>query len=595
MSSSEDIEVTLIEAPTLPTTVKGDGRYLMTLLNEYLEELSIQVNLANGFTAEEIADSEENDYITPKNLYVEFTRTGGTIHWSHITDLSNFAYYEVREDTNVGEQIGLLERTVYNYSYVFPSSYSDTIYLYAVSLDAAVSNVTSVSYTKARPDEPNDIAVTSNDQGSLITFSEIPSDCIGANIYVAGTQYQVTNNLYLYTDTYEIESVEVAFYDQFGEGERGYLYLIVPDVTGFLVERNGSNLDFYWDPIDLYNVGYVVKVGLLPDWASAEELFRTTTNDKNRYIYPNEGQYYLLVKAFDENGNYSVNATYQLMNTEAEIDKNIILKYDQDDVGYNGNKINMYYDAALGGVTLEREAYRGEYLMDIQLDQEYKARNWCEYFAVSISGDDTTWDDADFTWGETELLWAGVLGNADSVTVTQEIAYYKGLDLEALFSAQLNGDLLTDTEVEPTSASNADDYEQGRWALGLSLNPLTQLEYSLTNMTENFHMTFALKVEDKLTDTVIITLSDDDESIFLCLGYDTYHSKFYLRGSDGVVLWADDVSASDRDWLTFGISQGSSERSLYVYSYNNDATASATGEAEPLGYFTKLFCYCYYL
>lgn len=595
MSSSEDIEVELIEAPTLPSTVKGDGRYVMTLLNEYLEALSVQVNLANGFTAEEIAESEDNDYITPKNFYVEFDRTGGTLHWDHISDVSNLAYYETREDTNIGEQIGLLDRTVYNYSTVLPTNYSDTVYLYAVSQDAAVSNVTDLTYTKARPDEPGDIAVTSNDQGSLITFSEIPSDCIGANIYVAGTQYQTTTNLYLYTDSVEIESVEVAYYDQFGEGERGALSLIVPDVTGFLVERNSSELDFYWDSLDVYNVSYVVKVCLEADWAAAEELFRTKTNDKNRYIYPNEGQYYLLVKAYDESGNYSKNAAYQLMNTEAEIDKNIILKFSQNDVGYNGNKINMYYDADLGGVTLEREAYRGEYLMDIQLDQEYKARNWCEYYAFSLSGDDITWDDADFTWDETELLWSGVMGDMDSVEVTKEIAYYKGLDLEVLFSAQLNGDLLTDTEEEPTNASSADEFEQGRWAYGLALTPVTQLEYSLTDMTKEFHMTFALKVDENLTDTILITLSDDDEEIFLCLGYDARLEKFYLRGSDGITVRVKDVSADGRDWLTFGISQGETERSLYVYSFNNGTNSSGTKEAEPLGNFTKLFCYCYYL
>ena len=49
-----DIEVELIRCPDLPNTIQGDGRYVMSLLKSYLGQINDQVNLANGFTAEEM-------------------------------------------------------------------------------------------------------------------------------------------------------------------------------------------------------------------------------------------------------------------------------------------------------------------------------------------------------------------------------------------------------------------------------------------------------------------------------------------------------------------------------------------------------------
>ena len=55
----------LLKAPTLPDTVQGDGRYLMRLLKKYLEDQAVQLNLANGFTAAEIQESDPNAAYIP--------------------------------------------------------------------------------------------------------------------------------------------------------------------------------------------------------------------------------------------------------------------------------------------------------------------------------------------------------------------------------------------------------------------------------------------------------------------------------------------------------------------------------------------------
>ena len=50
MSEKEKV---YIEAPDLPNVVQGDGRYLMTQLRRYLAAIAEQVNLADGFKANE--------------------------------------------------------------------------------------------------------------------------------------------------------------------------------------------------------------------------------------------------------------------------------------------------------------------------------------------------------------------------------------------------------------------------------------------------------------------------------------------------------------------------------------------------------------
>ena len=175
-----DIEVTLLKCPELPNTVQGDGRYLMSLLKDYLEAITIQTNLANGFTAEEI-NPDLGLYPTPRNFFLAFNRLGGEFSWSHLLDISELAYYELRTDTNIGEQTGLLERTIDVTSYVMPVKRSGSAFLYAVNKDGKYSNPSEIKYAKPFPDSPQDIALTSSASGQLITFGAIPSNCIGAN------------------------------------------------------------------------------------------------------------------------------------------------------------------------------------------------------------------------------------------------------------------------------------------------------------------------------------------------------------------------------------------------------------------------------
>lgn len=585
-------EAEILNVPELPAAVQGDGRYLMSLLKSFLQESTKQINLANGFTQEEIDDSKEGEVSTPRNFKLTFTRLGGEFTWDHIKAIETLAYYELRTDTNIGNAVGLLDRTIENSSMKLPVTYVGHVYLYAFNKEAKHSNPAEIIYNKPRPDAPTDISIIKNTEGTLITFSEIPSNCIGANIYIGSQKYQAVDNVYLIKgELTNVEQVQVAFYDQFGEGERGTLYLVLPDVTGFLVERNGPELDFYWDALNIYNVKYVVKVCNELSWAKGIELFRTTTNDKNRILYPNRGEYYLMVKAYDEHGNYSKNAAYQLMTTDTDISRNVILEFNQQDVLYNGTKINLFYDPAIEGVTLERGVKRGEYIFDVQLDQKYKARNWLEFSALTVTNDNNLmWQDCNFTWDEAGFQWAGVIGNIDSAKIKQEISYYKGMSTESLFSAQLNGDLKTDKEENPAFVQNADDFRQSRWAKGLFIKPLTKLEYNLNDIRNTYNMVFILVTDKPLDDTIILTLTNPDNE-YLTLGFDKRTSCFYLSGSDGKTITLQVSQSSEKEYYTFGISQSLSERTFYLHSLNKDMIYYDTIAAAPVSNLNMLYCY----
>ena len=579
-----------LTAPVLPNVVKGDGRYLMTLLKDFLTQTAQQVNLANGFNAEPVDPADEGKVPMPKNFFLSFNRLGGTLSWDHIPDVSILRYYELRENTNVGSQSGLLERVLDNSSTKLPISYVGHIYLYAIDKQGEYSTAAQINYTKSRPTEPKDIALTKNAEGTLVSFLAIPTDCIGANVYINQDKYQVFDNIFLYTGTAKIETVGIAYYDSFGEGQRGMIYCIPPDITGFIVERNGANLDFYWDPISLYGVHYVVKVSTTPDWDRALELFDTKIN-KHRYIYPNIGEYYLLIKAVDEHNNYSKNAAYALMMNVQDISKNVIISLDQRLVKYNGNKINMYYDIGIDGLKLDKEAIFGEYIVDVELPQWYRARNWFDYKVIGITNTDWKFKDLTFTWDSDmakKTTWMGVNGDLNGVNVKHQIARYIGPSTYDIEIFGLNNTTTGDKQTIATEVKHADDFRMGRWHTGLYVGDLTKLAWNV-NITKVFSLVFYLKTTEKMTDCILMTLRN--EASFLLLGYSRQANVFYLSDSNGNDLKTQ-IDLTERDWLTFGISQGRKNRSLFVSSLGTNKTSHATSEIAPFtNTLNQIYCY----
>lgn len=593
--SEENVEKKILSAPSLPNIVQGDGRYLMGLLKDFLAQTATQVNLANGFSADEIQANTDGSVPTPRNMFISFGRLGGTISWQHIPDVSALAYYEVRTDANVGQADGLLERTLESQSTVFPEYYVATIYLFAVNLSGEYSNETHVTYTKARPEAPQNVALTTNNEGTLITFLEIPTNCIGAYLYVNGVnvKYTLYDNVFLleHDSSFQIKSIGVAYFDNFGAGERTFVYCATPDVTGFLAERNGPYVDFYWDPLDLYGATYVVKVSQTPDWNKGLEIFHTRLN-KHRYIFPNNGDCYFLIKAIDSHNNYSENATYYLLSNISDIHRNVILAYPQLPVGYSGNKLNVYYDEGSQGLKLNEDATSGEYIMGIDLAKEYRARSWIDYKVLGVTNESIYWNDAGFSWNSEKaanVSWIGVIGDLNGVSVKHQIAEYIGPDASMIESVQFDDSLLTDENAAPTESQNATDFQAGRWTNGLFISDTTYVKYAVTGMNSVFNLVFYIKTTAFLTDCIVLTLRNSTGA-FLAVGYDAGMKAFYLLDSDGIRMNVP-LAISELDWISFGISQGSTVRRLFVNSLDKNKTAYSESNVSPVGVLDELYCY----
>lgn len=591
-----DIEKKIISAPELPNVVQGDGRYVMSQIRRYLKEVAIQVNLANGYTADEISPSPSGA-AAPANFVLQFDTSGGHFSWRHVTYLDKLFYYELRTDADVGNSVGLLERTQETSSDVMPESSAGQVYLYAVMAGGTYSDASVLSYNKKRPEAPQDISMTKNEQGILITYTYVPLDCIGAHVYVDGIMYETDDNLFLYTGGAEtVDKVEVAYYDSFGEGERGVLYIDIPDVTNFIVERNGSMLDFQWDAVEMHGAGYVVKASSVPVWENGREIFRTNLT-KKKLEYPNAGELYFMIKAYDEHGNYSDEASWYLITTVEDSSRNVILTFDQYDSRYDGNKINMYYDEDAGGLRLTEDAFTGEYIAKGVLPMAYRARNWYEGEVSSIENANLTVNDLDFSLiddmaGLVTCL-GGIIGDADGVELRAQISRYLGGDAETLFLARMNGTTDDEEGNLAIEAQDAETYAFARWDKGLEVSDMTRLAYQIADGREAFHLYFSVKKTAALSRCVFAVLKCGDG--WLEAGWD---GAFYLTGSDGVrIAVEEDISLPD--YITFGISQGAEERAFYLKHINTLPGSVESGErvlagyadTPPIGAFNTLYFY----
>lgn len=570
--------------PELPTTVKGDGRYVLSLLRKYLKSVNEQVNIANGFTQDEIEENKKGDFPRPKNFTLTFDRMGGVLNWDAVDD-DKLAYYELRTNDAIGTVTGLLEKTTATSSITLPPTASGKIYLYAVSTEGKVSNPNTLTYNKRRPEAPRDISLTKNNEGTLITFLEIPTNCIGANIYIDGTKYESLDNVYLYPDK-SITEVEIAYFDQFGEGERAKFSCVVPNVTGFWVEKNGANLYFYWDSVPVYNVTYVVKVGETNRWEEGIEIFRSKTN-KHRYIRPNQSASYFMIKAMDDHNNYSNECAWYLIDTTLEINKNIVLYFDQEKVGYNGTKINLYYDSAKHGLVLENKTFTGEYLIHTQLPQKIKARNWIDDKISGLTENTLRVMDLTFPLNSKEaerFLLNGIIGDLNNVSLKKQIARYTGKNKD-LFNAIVDG---------TTSAKNGKVLKEHNVSLALTrfdngalITDTTRLEYSCS-IPETYSLSFWMKKDKPLDDCIILTLSSKAGSR-VYIGYDKQNNRFYVSDTiQGRELYLQ-INMSDRDWLFIGLSQSSDTRLFFIKEYNYNEKKYTKDLIPPCGMFNNVY------
>ena len=160
---------------------------------------------------------------TPDGFTIEFGATA-TASWQEVTN-TDIAFYEIRRDSNAGEESENLLARTNNLSAILPlTQRTGKLFLFARSAIGKYSAPAELTYNKTVPPKPKPPKLKSSVRGFGITAEPIPSGAVGMAIYIDGTgdlqTVKTANNSYFYSCEAGIYDVTIAFYDIFGEGEQ---------------------------------------------------------------------------------------------------------------------------------------------------------------------------------------------------------------------------------------------------------------------------------------------------------------------------------------------------------------------------------------
>ncbi len=160
---------------------------------------------------------------TPDGFSIEFGTTA-TASWQEVTN-TDIAFYEIRRDSNAGEESENLLARTNNLSAILPlTQRTGKLFLFARSAIGKYSAPATLEYNKLPPKKPKPPKLKASIRGFGITAEPIPSGAVGMAIYINGTgdlqTVKTVNNSYFYSCEAGIYDVTIAFYDIFGEGEQ---------------------------------------------------------------------------------------------------------------------------------------------------------------------------------------------------------------------------------------------------------------------------------------------------------------------------------------------------------------------------------------
>lgn len=142
--------------------------------------------------------------------------------WQYNGDITEVDYFEIRNNMNYGQDIGLLGRTSSTSINVTLTQRTGVVYLYAVNQQRKYSYPAIVQYSKPAPAAPV-VTYTNTLTGALITTGAFPLGVKKVVYYISGNNYSDTviqeSPSYLFEAGADIYTVTARFVDIFGEGE----------------------------------------------------------------------------------------------------------------------------------------------------------------------------------------------------------------------------------------------------------------------------------------------------------------------------------------------------------------------------------------
>ena len=155
---------------------------------------------------------------TPNNFVITFGDEC-IASWDEVSN-ADVEFYEVRTDTAVGKDIGLLTRTTSIKAALNLTSRSGRLYLFAKG-HLYYSAPAILDYEKPAPLAPTNVTVAAKLGGFVVKCDPIPPDCNGVNFYIEGaslTSVHTVNNTFTHACDAGIYDIWCAYTDYFGEG-----------------------------------------------------------------------------------------------------------------------------------------------------------------------------------------------------------------------------------------------------------------------------------------------------------------------------------------------------------------------------------------
>ena len=371
------------------------------------------------------------------------------------------------------------------------------------------------------------------------------------------------------------------------------------DVPAFYATVSLDRVRFDWTQVEGTDIRYEIRQG--DNWSTALKVASVNGNNTT-VLLPSVPDITYCIKALSPTGLYSVNPRYTKPDMLLAPDRNVIIQVDNGKEGFPGITHGfepMYIqDSETGEMVLveetlimEQEVTRAEHYFPVVLQKETRARNWLETYAFA----NTTrlkWEDLHYRYSQTEahISWIGSQSLDSEGEVEAVIMKYSGIDsYEGLMGFPYN-ESTTDLsgDISPTYA-NTITYADGYFTKGLLLQPETRLDYEQDIIIpDTFNLIFKVKLDNTSSENVnFITLVGSQKRNYVKLY--SFNGKLYCRFSDHKNLVVDYRHAKALDFLTIGISQTQSERTLYFFSDYGNFETMDTLEATPTGGFNKFY------
>lgn len=185
-------------------------------------DVKLQVKDINGNYSEGIVKSlqialKSDKPNTPDGFTIRFAEQA-IYNWREVTN-ADVDFYEVRLNTAVGSDDGLLAKSSNTTASSLLQNRQGTVYLYAHNPVKGYSAPAILEYNVPKPIIPRDVVVKTTMNGLVVTYFPIPSGSHHANIYVNTQRYQSTSNTIFIPIEAGVHKVKVAYVDIFGEGD----------------------------------------------------------------------------------------------------------------------------------------------------------------------------------------------------------------------------------------------------------------------------------------------------------------------------------------------------------------------------------------